>query len=242
VAGNPLEDPIRSVAQLDEPNRRRLYDLVSRASEPVGRDEAGTALGITRELAAFHLDRLVEAGLLSAEYRRRNGRSGPGAGRTAKLYRRSHGDVTVTIPARHYERAAGVMAEALEDLGKRGLAALQPIARERGREEASRMVGTSEIAASDGGPEVQLVDALGRAGYEPEVASDGVIRLRNCPYDALVEEHRDLTCGMSVAWAEGLAEAIAAPVAVEFVPATGRCCVVFRPTPIPGNDPGALRP
>lgn len=240
---NPhVEDPIRSVAQLDEPNRRRLYDLISRAGEPVGRDEAASALGISRELAAFHLDRLVEAGLLSTEYRRRNGRSGPGAGRPAKLYRRSEGDVSVTVPTRHYDLAADVMAEALEDLGKRGLAALQPIARDRGRADAKRIAEAIEAGAVGAGPDVQLVAALRGAGYEPEVSPDGVITLRNCPYDALVVDHRDLTCGMSVAWAEGVAEAVAAPVTVEFAPAPGRCCVVFRPASSVPPDEGAFNP
>jgi len=216
-----VHDPIRSVALLDEPNRGRLYDLVARAGEPVGRDDAAAALGISRELAAFHLDRLVEAGLLSAEFRRLTGRTGPGAGRPAKLYRRTEGDVVVTVPARNYELAADVMAEALEALGARGARALQPVARERGRQVASH--------ARDQDPHAPLLGALRAAGYEPEVKPDGSVMLRNCPYDALALDHRDLTCGMSAAWAEGVVDGLAVPMRVELAPAAGRCCVVFRP-------------
>ena len=94
-----MRDEIDGVAALAEPTRRRLYDLVAARDEPVGRDDAVEALGISRELAAFHLDRLVEAGLLQTEYRRRNGRTGPGAGRPAKLYRRADRVVEISLPA-----------------------------------------------------------------------------------------------------------------------------------------------
>ncbi len=104
------DDPIGAVATLAEPTRRRLYDLVVASREPVGRDDAVTALGISRELAAFHLDRLVEVGLLQTEFRRRSGRTGPGAGRPAKFYRRADRDLEVSLPPRHYERAADLMA------------------------------------------------------------------------------------------------------------------------------------
>ena len=63
-------DPINAVALLDEPTRRRLYDVVASADAPVGRDQAASAIGISRELAAFHLDRLADAGLLETEFQR----------------------------------------------------------------------------------------------------------------------------------------------------------------------------
>jgi len=230
VARNTLiDDPIGSVALLDEPNRRRLYELVARAGTPVGRDEAAAALEISRELAAFHLDRLVDGGLLVTEYQRRSGRTGPGAGRPAKLYRRAEGDVIVTLPTRNYDLAADVMAEALEELGGSGSAALQPVARERGRADARHLAASNEpsvAAMASGGA---LADALRTAGYEPEARADGSILLRNCPYDALALDHRELTCGMSAAWAEGLVEGLAAPMTVELAPQPGRCCVIFHP-------------
>ena len=224
-----VHDPIRSVALLEEPNRRRLYDLVAHAGTPVGRDEAAAAAGISRELAAFHLDRLVDAGLLTAEYRRLSGRTGPGAGRPAKLYRRTEGDVSVTLPTRNYDLAADVMAEALEELGVRGTKALQPVARERGRAEAERLAAALPAGQVGRSAPDALLEALHGAGYAPEPRADGSVVLRNCPYDALALEHRDLTCGMSSAWAEGLVEGLAAPVTVELAPEAGRCCVIFHP-------------
>ncbi len=127
-------DPIQVAAVLAEPTRRGLYDIVVARREATGRDEAAAALGISRELAAFHLDRLVDAGLLRTEYRRLTGRTGPGAGRPAKLYRRAGGGIEFSLPQRHYERAAELMATALDRLGAAtGLDAVARIARERGR-------------------------------------------------------------------------------------------------------------
>jgi predicted ArsR family transcriptional regulator len=225
-----IDDPISSVALLEEPTRRRLYDLVAHAGEAVGRDEAAAATGISRELAAFHLDRLVAAGLLATEYRRLSGRTGPGAGRPAKLYRRAEGDVIVTLPTRNYDLAADVMAEALEELGKRGAQALRPVAREHGRAEAARLAAITPPDGSAAPAPDTLLEALRGAGYEPEARPDGSVMLRNCPYDALAIDHRDLTCGMSEAWAEGLVAGLAAPMEVELAPAPGRCCVIFRPS------------
>ena len=145
------DDPIDAVAALAEPTRRALYDLVAASTEAVGRDDAAAASGISRELAAFHLDRLVEAGLLQTEFRRRSGRTGPGAGRPAKLYRRAARDITVSLPARQYERAADLMATALQRLpGGSGIEAAARAARERGtsigteaRRRAGRRLGRS---------------------------------------------------------------------------------------------------
>jgi predicted ArsR family transcriptional regulator len=223
-------DSIEAIAMLEEPNRRRLYDLVSGSPTAVGRDEAAEALAMSRELAAFHLDRLTDAGLLATEYRRRNGRAGPGAGRPAKLYRRSSGEVSVSLPPRRYDRAAEAMAIALEKLGRRGKGAIEPVAHRQGLAEVAR----AREAGLDGpaqAPEDELVEVLRGAGYEPSADRSGEIVLRNCPYDALVAEHRELTCGMNVAWAEGVVEGVGAHMAVEFVPSPERCCVVFRPLP-----------
>ncbi len=227
-----VEDPIQAVALLEEPNRERLYDLVVSSHEPVGRDDAAGALGISRELAAFHLDRLVEAGLLETEYRRRSGRSGPGAGRPAKLYRRGDREVAVSLPPRHYDLAAELMATALDRLGGGSVTeAVTTVARERGiavgaeaRRKAGARPGRRRLLTG-------LLDVLRGSGYEPGIASsDGRVCLRNCPYDALVSDHRELTCGMNLAWADGVVGGLAnSGLRPELAPKPGYCCVVFRP-------------
>jgi predicted ArsR family transcriptional regulator len=227
------QDPITAVAALAEPTRRALYDLVAASPAAVGRDDAVTALGISRELAAFHLDRLVDVGLLTTEYRRRSGRTGPGAGRPAKFYRRSAGEVDLSIPPRRYDRAAELMASALQRLaGRSGIEALVRVARERGvrvgvdaRRPAGRRTGRRPSLRG-------LIDVLDNAGYEPDVVTEGTVCLRNCPYKLLVEDHRDLLCGMNLAWAEGVVDGLGVQgVTVALAPEPGRCCVVFHSSP-----------
>src|SRR5260370_30602866 len=104
---------LAALSGLDDPVRRGLYDFVAGCTEPVTRDEACTAAGIGRPLAAYHLDKLVGLGLLTASYRRPAGRGGAGAGRPAKVYARSKGEFAVAVPPREYELAARLLAEAV---------------------------------------------------------------------------------------------------------------------------------
>lgn len=224
-------DPIEAVALLDEPHRRRLYDLVTAGRESISRDDAAAALGISRELAAFHLDRLVQAGLLETEYRRRGGRTGPGAGRPAKFYRRSDRELAVSFPPRHYDVAADVMATALDRLdSSAGTDVVRSVARERGTQ-----VGIAARRSAGSRPgrrrlREALLDTLRGSGYAPEVdASSGAVLLGNCPFHSLATSHRELTCGMNLAWAGGVTDALSdSGLRPELDPKPGYCCVVFH--------------
>jgi predicted ArsR family transcriptional regulator len=245
------EQAVDAIALLDEPRRRALYELVTARAEPMGRDEAARSLGIGRELAAFHLDRLAAAGLLDVEFRRLGGRTGPGAGRPAKLYRRSQNEVAVTLPARDYERAAEVFATALDQLEAPAhdlaVQTIDEVARARGRDAGAgarrRAGGRADAPAVPHriGPKQlreALVEALGESGYEPTTepasaadagAIPGAIRLQNCPYHALSATHRDLTCGMNLAWAEGVLDGLGdAGLSANLAPEPGFCCVRFE--------------
>ncbi len=213
-------EALRAIALLDEPVRRALYEWVVAQPQPVGRDQAAAALGITRALAAFHLDRLARAGLLETEFRRLTGRSGPGAGRPAKLYRRSAHEVELTLPARRYGLAAELFARALER-GAVDAETVTAVAREAGL----------ALARGDRGrpPKARALEVLADGGYEPVVDAEGTIRLRNCPFHALASTHRQLTCGMNLSLAEGLLEgAGSVGLAAELDPQPGWCCVVLR--------------
>lgn len=233
-----VEDAVGALALLDDPKRRQLYQLVAGSQTPVGRDEAAAALGISRELAAFHLDRLVEAGLLETEYKRLGDRRGPGAGRPAKLYRRADREVAVSLPPRHYDLAADLMATALDRLGgAAGPEVAASVARERGSADAA--AARRKIGSRPGRRRAiaGLMDVLRDADYEPEVdSSTGTLFLRNCPYHDLAAAHRDLTCGMNLAWAEGVVDSLGSPLRAQLAPEPGRCCVVFRAAP-GGADP-----
>lgn len=219
---------LAAIALLDEPMRRRLYDFVVGQHRPVGREEAATALGITRPLATFHLDRLAAGGLLDAGYQRLNDRRGPGAGRPSRVYWRADREVSVSLPERRYVLAARTLAQALEGDPSSARAAAHEAGFAAGRrigEEARRGVGGRRRSAK------LLQRVLADQGYEPEgPGPDGTIRLRNCPYHALVAEHRPLVCGMNLAMAEGMTDAIGTlPVRPVLDPEPGYCCVRFVP-------------
>jgi predicted ArsR family transcriptional regulator len=218
---------ISAIAALNEPIRRNLYAYIVDRPEAVGRDEASEALGINRELAAFHLDKLLEEGLLDVEYRRLSGRSGPGAGRPAKLYRPSGRHVEVSLPERRYDLAARLMAAALEDPKGDPAAAVDRAARRFGETigaQARRHLGRRPSTA-------RLLEracaVLREYGFEPVLINDE-IRLRNCPFDTVAKDHKALVCGMNLSMAEGLVVGLAAEgITARLDPVPGNCCVAL---------------
>jgi predicted ArsR family transcriptional regulator len=217
---------LAAVSSLDDPVRRSLYEFVSGSAEPVGRDAAAAAAGIGRPLAAYHLDKLVGLGLLSASYQRPAGRGGPGAGRPAKVYARSGNEFAVTVPPREYELAARLLAVAVEsDRGAAIRAALHDAAQQFGAS-----LGERSRAADPGGEGARqaAADALRGHGFEPSQDEDGTIRLRNCPFHQLAAEHRDLVCGMNLALIEGLVAGLGANgLQPALDPQPGHCCVAI---------------
>lgn len=221
-------DDIDAIALLDEPVRRRLYAWAVAQGRPVGRDEAAAGAGVSRALAAFHLDRLANAGLLTTEFRRLTGRTGPGAGRPSKLYARADRDIRISLPERRYDVAAEVMAEALEEAGGGGAPETVRAAAHRLGEE----VGTEARIAAGQRPSTDrrreaLMATLDERGYEP-FELDGALRLRNCPFHALVDDHRDLVCGMNLALAEGILDGLGEErISARLDRQPGLCCVAF---------------
>jgi predicted ArsR family transcriptional regulator len=214
---------LAALSGLDDPARGRLYDFVSGRDEPVGRDEAAAAAGIGRPLAAYHLDKLVELGLLTASYRRPEGRRGPGAGRPAKVYLRSGREFAVTVPPREYELAARLLAQAVEsDHGGASTAALLAAARDFG-------AGLAKDSQASGGALGTVEATLREHGFEPWQDEDGTIRLRNCPFHQLAARHPGIVCGMNLALIGGLVAGLSASeLRPELDPEPGRCCVVVR--------------
>jgi predicted ArsR family transcriptional regulator len=215
-----LSAQVAAVAALAEPTRRRVYDHVIRSAGPVSRDEAAAALGVPRPTVAFHLDRLVADGLLDVHYERRTGRSGPGAGRPAKLYRRAGRSVSVTLPERRYDLAGQLLAAALTEVertGERPAEALGRLAHDRGEQWGS--------AAHGADPTGSLLALLERQGFEPR-AESGDIALANCPFHALAREHTELVCGMNLRLLQGVLDALPdAGLAARLQPTEGACCV-----------------
>ena len=220
---SPNERGLDDLQALADPVRRRLYEYVLGRADPVSRDDAATAVGIGRPLAAHHLDRLAAVGLLATEYRRRSGRTGPGAGRPAKFYRASGREVRASLPERRYEVAADLLAEAF-DSEEDPATAVARAARRHGEElgaEARRRSADGEI--NDG-----LVSVLRDAGYAP-FEREGELRMLNCPFHELAQRHRGVTCGMNLAMLQGLMAGAGLPpedARLDMQP--GMCCVAIR--------------
>jgi predicted ArsR family transcriptional regulator len=231
------EDDLRGLASLGDPVRRSLYRYIVERGVPVGRDEAASAAGLGRSLAAYHLDKLVGEGLLEVSFERLGGRRGPGAGRPAKLYKRAARQFELSLPARDYELAAQLLARAVENdpCGTARRNAIES-SRSLGRELAGDVIWTEDgrsggdaVGDEPGAGFVQaLAAALVERGYEPAVEEPGTIRLRNCPFDGLAREHRDLVCNMNLALFCGLADELGGDrLRPTLAPRPGECCVVL---------------
>jgi predicted ArsR family transcriptional regulator len=223
---NQRDPGLSAVSSLDDPVRGRLYQVVADRDRPVGRDEAAAAAGVGRPLAAYHLDKLVELGLLTASYQRLEGRGGPGAGRPAKVYSRSGREFAVSVPSREYELAAGLLAAAVEADGSgASQAALHRAARRCGADLGRR---SRAAQAAGRGQAVQAV--LCEHGFEPWQDQDGAVHLRNCPFHALAADHPELVCRMNLALIEGLVDGLGASgMCPALTPGSGGCCVVIAP-------------
>jgi predicted ArsR family transcriptional regulator len=212
------------IGALAEPARRSLYTYVVARRQPVGREEAAEAVGLPVHTAKFHLDRLVDEGLLEVEFRRLSGRSGPGAGRPAKLYRRADREIAVSLPERRYHLVGHVLALAVERAadGESLEVALDAAAGEEGRRLAD---GTP---AATGSELERLGAALEPEGYEPRVEDD-VLLLANCPFDSLAREHTALVCGLNRSFVAGVAQGLGCTrVDASLEPEDGQCCVKGR--------------
>lgn len=188
-------DDLLAVALLAEPARRKLYSYVRERGEPTGREEAARHAGISVKLAAFHLDRLADAGLLDVGFRRLSGRTGPGAGRPAKVYTASPRPVAVVIPQTRYMLAASMMATALSGAAT----SLPDVAHGVGNR-----LGAAIRAGTQRGRREAVREQLAQLGFEPQEQPSGEVVLRNCVFRELADSHRELICGMNAALVRGL--------------------------------------
>lgn len=222
---------IGPIAALDDRLRHRVYLLVRGRGRPVTREEVATELGISRKLAAFHLDKLLDRGLLRAHYARPAGRSGPGAGRPAKMYEPSTIELDVSIPERRYDLVGELLVEAIEreSPGERARGAATRVAREKGLTLGEGVRRAEELGRP--GAERTLTVGLGvleKHGFEPYREGDRV-RVRNCPFHALAQRAPDLVCEMNRSFVDGILRGLGntnVEAVIERRP--GECCVELR--------------
>lgn len=216
-----MGDRWRTVAALVDRSRRALYYYVRRQDHPVSRDEAAAAGRVSRSLAAFHLDKLVDAGLLRARYQRPPDRP-RGRGRAPKVYEAVSDDLAITVPERHYQLIAEILADAVAESPADAATAATDHARRRGRETGER------IRVGQAPPGVPVV--LEGLGFEPRPADGGHTVLHNCPFHALATRHTALVCGINHAFLSGLLESLAATgTRALLAPRPDACCVELTP-------------
>lgn len=218
---------VSGIGLLSDPLRREIYLYVCAQHSAVGRDETADALGIAHHKAKFHLDKLEQEGLLQSEFVRLTGRTGPGAGRPAKLYRRTSHDIAVSLPGREYELAGRLMADAIAASTKSGSSVMDEL--NAAATKHGRFIGRTARAADADVKALDLArDALAAHGYEPhqDTEADGLV-LANCPFHSLADEHTELVCGMNLALIGGLADEVSG-LACSLEPGPDRCCVVVR--------------
>jgi predicted ArsR family transcriptional regulator len=229
-----FDSQVSGIAALGEPVRRALYRYVVGQPTSVSRDEAAAGAGVAHHVAKFHLDKLVEDGLLEVEYARPPGRGGPGAGRPAKRYRRASRELAVSLPPREYELAGRLLARAVTAAERDGIPvrdALSDGARDVGASLGRRARAQTGAGASPDELVDAASDALRECGYEPRTEGDAVV-LANCPFHALSRDYTDLVCGMNLELMTGLVEGLeSSGLEPRLEPAPGRCCVCLHGAP-----------
>ena len=236
-AGEQAADQsVRAVAALNDGLRRQMYEFIRDARRPVTREQVASATGISRKLAAFHLDKLAEVGLLRARY------EPPGGirrvGRTPKVYEPAGLDVRVNIPARHYGFLAGILIDAVlsQEGGEAAREAALRVASRRGEEAGARVREQARPGRLGAERAVSLAEAaLRQWGFEPVRDGHGGVRLGNCPFRPLAGKAPALVCGINHGFVAGFLNGLQAPAvrAVLAEPRAGECCVQLRPVPSP---------
>jgi len=227
-SSSDFDAQVSGIAALGEPVRRALYRYVVAQAAPVGRDQAAAGAGVARHVARFHLDKLVEDGLLEVDYARPPGRGGPGAGRPAKLYRRAHRELSVSLPPREYEVAGRLLARAVTAAVRDRIPvsdALRDEARGLGHSLGRRARQQAGARPSRVALLAATTRVLSECGYEPRTDGNGVT-LANCPFHALAEDFTDLVCGMNLDLMTGLVEGLdSSDLEARLQPTPGQCCV-----------------
>lgn len=219
-----LTDP--SPSALGE-SRGRVLDVLRAIDEPTGVQEIAEQVGLHSNTARFHLDGLVDAGLVE---RRTEGHRRPGRPRMVYVA------IPSNVPAGR--RSYRLLAEMLTSLVTETLPEPGPAAERAGeawgRYLAERPAPGQLVDADEGLRRLSTV--LADVGFEPEPVDDSehpVIPMRHCPFREVAEQHREVVCSLHLGLMRGvLAETHAPLVAERLDPFVERslCLAHLRPT------------
>jgi predicted ArsR family transcriptional regulator len=221
---------VAAIAALDDDARRALYEYVRAAAMPVTREAAADAVGISRNLAAFHLDKLVELGVLRSRF------DGPRArrvGRAPLVYEPGDADIAVRVPERSPDLLAEILVEAVTD--QRGGERAEQVAMRVARVRGSTVGADARTRTRPGRIGVERAAALAHQvladqGFEP-YREGTAVRLRNCPFHPLAAREPEFVCGINCEYLTGVIEGIGAVgrITAQLSPRAGECCVEIRP-------------
>ena len=211
-----------TVAVLVDPVRRALYEHVRAQRRPVTREEAADAVAISRNLTAFHLDKLVEAGLLRARYE-----APPdlprGRGRTPKVYEAVDESVALTIPPRQYELVGEILADAV---------ATTP-------GDARRAAAQRALVAGAGGGRREWCRGRWRRRHRcrPAPARRAWLRAGDrgrpdrapqLPVSPAGQRQTELVCGLNEEFLRGVLDGLGTSgLSARLAPRSGHCCVAI---------------
>jgi predicted ArsR family transcriptional regulator len=231
MGSNQDHQAMAAIALLADQLRQRLYRFVAAQPGPVTRDQAAAAVGISRKLAAFHLDKLTAAGLLETATPDPASRR-PGPGRAPKAYRPAAAEVAVSVPQRRYDALGEVLVQAIVADGPASSArhTAHQLARERGQGLGERVRGERRLGRL--GPERALTvvgELLGVCGYAPARAPQLQLVLRNCPFRQLSRRAPELICGLNQEFLAGLLAGLQTHrIDAVLQPDPARCCVLVQ--------------
>lgn len=214
---------------------RQALLYVRGSAEPVTADDAAAGLEVHRSVARARLERLAGAGLLVTSFRRRSGRTGPGAGRPAKLYSAAPETRALEFPPRHLPDLVGRLLEEIPTAGREE--ALRRAGEDFGRDLA-RTAGLQPSRNAEEGLErvCAAVRSLGfQAALESYDGDSAVIGTPTCPLRPLVTEQPEAALIDRGMWSGLVASGIdgAHPASVECethscLEGSDSCAVVIR--------------
>ncbi|PYI69286.1 transcriptional regulator [Arthrobacter livingstonensis] len=177
---------LTAVASLGDPVRRKLFELLRESPLALSRDDCAEALELPKSTIRAHLDRLVSDGLLLVEFRKVGERTGPGSGRPTKLYTVAVDEVAASVPARHYDLAAELLAAAVQ-LSIDSSVAVEDTLADVAFDAGKRL-------GAEAGTIHKLLES---AGYDPQPDGAGGTIMANCPFHKLSQEHAGVVCSLN---------------------------------------------
>lgn len=186
-------DPLTGIAQ---PELRDIVLFARSRSRPVSADDVAARFHVHRSVARSRLDRLAKAGLLTVGFERRTGRSGPGAGRPAKIYSVPPETSALEFPNRHYDRLFGHLIGSVPEAECA-----------RAGAQFARDLAPDETPPDDPSSAAERAcEILGRLGFQATVeeAAEGRVTITTptCPLRPLVVANPEAAAIDRAMWAE----------------------------------------